>query len=119
MTKIHFIERAGRFERVPKSKDEWESGYWKLTEKAAAGLVGGDVYFHSARRDPSHFGGTILGSRVQVDGEFAGRTVVRFRYTKEHRGVRAGDGGWGVDRKIVLDPAPASAATSAAPVAEV
>jgi hypothetical protein len=104
MNKIHLIERDGRFERVPESKDEWESGYWTLTRAVAASLVGGDVYFHSARRDPSHFGGAVLSSRVQADGPFAGRTVLRFRYTKEHRGVRAGEGGWGVEKKIVTEP---------------
>lgn len=111
MSKIHFIEREGRFERVPKSPDEWESGYWKLTAANAASLVGGDVYFHSAQKDPSHFGGAILGSRVQIDGPFAGKTVLRFRYTKKHRGVRAGVGGWGVERKIVIDPVAAPTPT--------
>jgi hypothetical protein len=110
MNKIHLIERDGRFERVPKTKDEWESGYWSLTQAVAASLVGGDVYFHSAQRDASHFGGAILSSRVQADGQFAGRTVLRVRYTKEHRGVRAGKGGWGVEKKIVLDPVAAVAA---------
>jgi hypothetical protein len=109
MPKIHFIERDGRFERVPKSPDEWESGYWKLTAAAAASFIGGDVYFHSAQKDPSHFGGTILGTRVQADGAFAGRTVLRFKYTKHHRGVRAGAGGWGLQKKVVLDPVPVPA----------
>jgi len=106
MPKIHLIEREGRFERVPKSKDEWESGYWTLTPAVAASLIGGDVYFHSAQREPSHFGGAVLGTRVQADGVFAGRTVLKFRYTKEHRGVRAGAGGWGVEKKLILDPVP-------------
>src|SRR6185295_15071879 len=99
MSKIHFIERDCRFERVPKSKDEWESGYWRISAAAAASLVGADVYFHSAKSEKSHFGGTFLGSRVQEGGEFDGKTVVRFRYSKEHRGVKAGPGGWGVERK--------------------
>jgi hypothetical protein len=113
MNKIHLIERDGRFERVPKTKDEWESGYWTLTKAVTASLIGGDVYFHSAQREPSHFGGSILDSRVQADGEFAGRTVLKFRYTKDHRGVRAGKGGWGVEKKIVLDAASDAAPTPA------
>src|SRR5262245_57201273 len=100
MPRLHLIERDGRFERVPSTKDEWESGYWKLTDAVAASLVGGDVYFHSAQKEPSHFGGKVLGSRVQADGPFAGRTVVRFRYTKAHRSVRAGLGGWSVEKKL-------------------
>jgi hypothetical protein len=99
MSTIHFIEREGRFERVPKSPDEWESGYWKLNAETAANLVGGDVYFHSAKSERSHFGGTVLGSRVQTGGEFEGKTVLRFRYTKHHRGVSGNGGKWGVERK--------------------
>jgi hypothetical protein len=114
MSKIHFIERDGRFERVPKTPDEWESGYWKLSPAAAASLVGADVYFHTAKSERSHFGGKVLGSRVQVGGAFAGRTVVRFRYTKEHRGVKGGAGGWGVERKDV-EAAPTAASAVETP----
>ena len=92
-----------KYLQSPSTKDEWESGYWTLTPAVAASLVGGDVYFHSAQKEASHFGGKVLGSRVQVGGAFDGRTVVRFRYTKKHRGVSGGQGGWGVERKIVLD----------------
>ncbi len=108
MSTIHFIERDGRFERVPDSADVWESGYWRISQETAANLVGGDVYFHSAKSERSHFGGVFLGSRVQTGGEFDGRTVVRFRYTKHHRGVSGGAGRWGVERKPVAADAAAS-----------
>jgi hypothetical protein len=107
MSKIHFLDRQNRFERVPNSPDEWESGYWRLKPAAAESLVGADVYFHSAKTERSHFGGKIVGSRVQVGGEFDGKTVLRFRYTKDHRGVRSGVGGWGVERKDAPVAAPA------------
>lgn len=103
MSSIHFIEREGRFERVADTPDVWESGYWKISAETAANLVGGDVYFHSAKSERSHFGGVFLGSRVQVGGEFEGRTVVRFRYTTKHRGVSGGAGKWGVERKPAAD----------------
>jgi hypothetical protein len=113
MSSIHFVEKETRFERIPQSKDEWESGYWRLSPAAAESLVGADVYFHAAKSARSHFGGKVLGSRVQVGGDFAGLTVLRFRYTKDHRGVSGGKGKWGAERKP--EAAPAVEPESAAP----
>ena len=104
MSTIHFVEKETRFERIPQSKDEWESGYWRLSPAAAERLVGADVYFHAKKSERSHFGGKVLGSRVQVGGEFAGLTVLHFRFTKEHRGVSGGKGAWGVERKPAAAP---------------
>ena len=104
MSTIHFVEKATRFERVPETKDEWESGFWRLSPAAAERLVGADVYFHDAKSVRSHFGGKVLGSRVQVGGAFSGLTVLRFRYTKDHRGVSGGKGAWGVERKPAAAP---------------
>jgi hypothetical protein len=118
MSTIHFVEKETRFERVPQTKDEWESGYWRLSPAAAESLVGADVYFHAAKSARSHFGGKVLGSRVQVGGDFAGLTVLHFRYTKDHRGVSGGDGKWGVERKSAAAPVaePEGAATTAPPL---
>ena len=115
MSTIHFVEKETRFERIPQSKDEWESGYWRLSLAAAESLVGADVYFHAAKSARSHFGGKVTGSRVQVGGDFAGLTVLRFRYTKDHRGVKGGNGAWGVERKPAPAPVvePESAASTA------
>src|SRR6476660_872860 len=102
MPRIHFIEREGRFERVPETSDDWESGYWTLPAATASSLVGGGIYFHAAQREKSFFGGEILGFRVQEQGDFAGRVVFRFRYAKEFRQVAAGPGGWRVEKKLVV-----------------
>lgn len=115
MSTIHFVEKATRFERVPQSKDEWESGYWRLSPAAAESLVGADVYFHDAKSARSHFGGKVLGSRVQVGGDFSGLTVLRFRYTKHHRGVSGGNGAWGVERKPTAVPVAEPAAPADSP----
>lgn len=101
MPSIHFIEREGRFERVPETSDDWESGYWAVPALTANGLIGGSIYFHAARREKSFFGGEILGFRVQEQGDFAGRVVFRFRYAKQFRDIAAGTGGWRVESKIV------------------
>lgn len=101
MPDIHLIEQKGNIWKVKDTTDEWESGYWVVAEATAAKLVGGDLYLHSKQAEPSHFGGTILGFRVQPDGEVAGRFIFRFKATINHRGVLAGQDGWGNEKKLV------------------
>lgn len=98
---IHLIENDGRIRPIDVSADLYESGFWVVGDDVAAELKGGDIYFHSAQAAPSYFGGTILDSRRQLDGEYAGRLIFRFRADLGHKGVRAGTGGWGREKKIV------------------
>jgi hypothetical protein len=79
-----------------------ESGLWDMPESRAQELVGGDIYFHKKQKEPSFFGGKILGYRIhEADDEYKGRIIFRFESIKEHRGVLAGDGGWSYEKKIV------------------
>lgn len=80
---------------------EWESGNWALTEATAAGLVGGDLYLHEKKSEPSYFGGTILGFRRLSDGDDADKVVFRFRFTAAHRGATTPRDGWSQDKKII------------------
>lgn len=98
---IHLIEKRGLIRLLDLAADEYESGFWALGAEKAQSLVGGDVYFHSARANPSFFGGRVLGFRIQADGEFAGRVVLRLRSEMDHQGVRTGSTGWSVEKKIV------------------
>jgi hypothetical protein len=101
MPAIHLIEQKGNVWKVKGTADEWESGYRVVAEDTASKLVGGDLYLHSKQAEPSHFGGTILSYRVQVDGDLAGRYIFRVRTTVKHRGVLAGREGWGNEKKLV------------------
>ena len=59
---IHLVEPLNHFVKL---KDNvWESGSWGLDEDKAKKLVGGEIYFHKKRQEPSFYGGTILGYRV-------------------------------------------------------
>ena len=98
---IHLVEKRGLIRVLDLAADEYESGFWLLGAERAQALVGGDVYFHAARADPSFFGGRVLGFRVQGDGEFAGRIVLRLRSDLEHKGVTTGRDGWSMEKKIV------------------
>lgn len=101
MATIHLIEQKGNVWKVQGTTDEWESGFWVVAEDTAAKLVGGDLYLHSAQAEPSHFGGAILGYRVQDGGPVSGRYIFRLRPTAAHRGVEAGRSGWGNEKKLV------------------
>jgi len=88
MSEAHFIENDRRFKKIPNTHDEWESGFWKITESTAQALMNGDLYFHEKQTQPSYFGGTILGYRLQPDGEYAGRMIFRFRASNINKMVR-------------------------------
>lgn len=98
-TQIHVIERAGHIH--PIEGDMLESGFWAVTSELASALVGGHIYFHKKQKEPSFFGGKIIGYRVETTGEHIGRVVFRFKSTREHRNVSAGSGGWSYEKKIV------------------
>jgi hypothetical protein len=100
---IHLIEKNRGFTREDKFSQIWQSGYWKVNEDVAKSLVGGDIYFHPAKIKPSYFGGKILGYSVVEEGEWQGRIVFEFEFTREYKGVSAGKDGWGMDKKIVTD----------------
>jgi hypothetical protein len=101
MTAIHFIERAGNLNRVDAEQQEWESGYWKVSEESAQHLVGGEIYLHKSQVEPSYFGGKIISYRVQSGGPDDGRMIFRFRAAIEFKGVRTAREGWGNEKKIV------------------
>jgi len=48
---IHVIEQLNNFVKLPDNK--WESGWWSLDENKAQKLVGGVIYFHKKRNEPS------------------------------------------------------------------
>ncbi|MHB0982504.1 MAG: hypothetical protein ACYC02_03880 [Thiobacillus sp.] len=101
MPTIHFVERLQNVHRVDKDKNEWESGYWVVSEDTAQRLVGGYIYLHRGQDEPSHFGGKILSFHVHPNGLEAGRIVFRFHAGLEFKGVKAGRDGWGNEKKIV------------------
>lgn len=110
MPRIHFIERGAHFKPVGGSV--YESWCWNIPPNTAQALVGGDIYFHKHQKEPSYYGGKILDYRVHDSDEGAypdcrGRVIFTFEYSREHRNVLAGGGGWSYEKKIVLDDAAA------------
>lgn len=102
MPTIHLVERLNNVRRLSTIPAVWESGYWVVSEETAERLIGGDLYLHSGQREASHFGGKILGYRVDRDGaETAGRVVFRILPSPSHKGVSTSREGWGNEKKIV------------------
>ncbi len=102
--RIHLIERGNAFVRV--EGNVFESWCWDITPEVAETLVGGDIYFHKKQKEPSHFGGKVLGYRVHDsdEGRFPGcrgRVVFTFEYSRGHKEVSAGEGGWSYEKKVV------------------
>lgn len=96
---IHLIEHMNNFSKL--EDNVWESGWWKLDESKAQKLIGGEIYFHKKRQEPSFYGGTILGYRVAQDGEYQGRIIFKLQHNQSCRNVRTSGSGWSKDVKII------------------
>jgi hypothetical protein len=100
MSSIHLVERTDNVRKTDKNKNEWESGAWALPEELAQKLIGGWLYLHRSKQQPSHFGGEILSYRIEESGPSAGSVVFKLRATADCKGVKTDRKGWTSDRKI-------------------
>jgi len=96
---IHLIEHSNNFAKL--QDNVWESGWWNIDERRAQELVGGEIYFHKKRQEPSFYGGTILGYRVEADGQYQGRIIFKLQHSPSCRNVRTDKSGWSKEMKII------------------
>jgi hypothetical protein len=100
---IHLVEPLNNFVKL--QDNVWESGAWGLDESQAQKLVGGEIYFHKKRQEPSFYGGKIVGYRVHPEGEYQGKIVFQLRHSQTCRNVSTNKSGWNKNMKIVeIDP---------------
>ena len=97
--KIHLVEKLNNFKMI--NNNIWESSGWKLNESKAKKLIGGEIYFHKERQEPSFYGGTVKGYRVEQDGRNQGKIVFEFQYHQECRNIRTDRNGWSMKMKII------------------
>jgi len=97
---IHLIEKSNNFCKL--HDNTWESGWWKLDESKAQKLVGGEIYFHKKRQEPSFYGGKILGYRVEQDEPYQGRIIFKLQHSQSCRNVRTDKSGWSKEMKIIV-----------------
>jgi len=96
---IHLIEIANNFTKL---RDKvWESGWWRLDEGDAKKLVGGHIYFHRKKSEPSFYGGLIQAIRVEQEEPHKGSIIFEFEYREACRGIKASKLGWSLEAKIV------------------
>jgi hypothetical protein len=110
VTAIHCIERTDNVRKTDKQKNEWESGFWPVTEETAKKLIGAFLHLHRSRSQSSHFGGRILSYRLETGGPRAGLVVFVVRATADCKDVKVDSRGWSKDCKILWDvqqPVPA------------
>jgi hypothetical protein len=103
MPHIHLVERMPNVTKIDREKNVWESKYWLVDEETAQKLIGGQLYLHSGKQQPSHFGGEILSYRVHDSGEKAGHVIFAVRANADCKGVKAVRTGWKNDSRIVWE----------------
>ena len=103
MPAIHLIERTDNVRKVDKDKNEWESGFWPVSEEVAQKLIGGSLFLHRGKQQPSHFGGEILSYRIEQSGPNAGLTVFTLKAKMDCKDVKTDRKGWVKDTKIFQD----------------
>ena len=77
-TSAHFLCRIvdGKPRHLrPTTFPVFEFGMWAITEDEAKALIGGMIYLHDAKAEPSYFGGVVTGYRPADGAEYAGRWV--------------------------------------------
>ena len=80
MPDVHVICR-GRANLTAVGMPRFESGFWDIDLGLARRAIGGTLYLHEAKSQPSYFGGRILdvkpaevdAARAKLDGELAGK----------------------------------------------
>lgn len=98
---IHVIEPLNNFVKL--TDDKWESGGWSIDENKAQRLIGGAIYFHKKRFEPSFFGGSIIEYRLDQDSQNQGRIFFTFQYDVNCRNVNTDKRGWSKRIKIIAN----------------
>src|SRR5512136_1524454 len=96
---IHILEPLNNFVKL--QDEEWESGWWSMDEDKVKELVGGEIYFHKKRLEPSFFGGIITGYRIEQDVPHQGSIVFTLQYNAKCRNVKTDTHGWSKKMKII------------------
>jgi hypothetical protein len=101
--KVHLLEPVNNFIKL--RDNIWECGWWKLEENKVQELIGSEIFFHKKRLEPSFYGGTIKGYRVEQEGPYQGRIVFEFEFQPACRNIKTDGTGWSMEMKIVAEKA--------------
>jgi hypothetical protein len=87
---IHFICK-GRRHICRIEGTTYLSGYWNIDAYTAQQLVGGMVYFHEAKKQPSYFGGQVSSWRVAEEEDHPdhiGDIILTFEATTDGKNAK-------------------------------
>jgi hypothetical protein len=95
-TAIHLICRHGQHGEWPESVTHdpatktFSSGFWDIPAEDAEALVGGWLYLHPSKAEPSYFGGPISGFEqvLRDDAKRQKRIAFKFHPNASGRGQR-------------------------------
>lgn len=96
---IHLTLSSNNFKKL--KDNTWECGWWWVNENQAQQLIGHEIYFHKKRLEPSFYGGTIKGYRVDKEGPYQGKTIFQFEYSQACRNIITNRTGWSKEMKII------------------
>ena len=96
---IHVLEPVNNFIKL--RDNIWECGWWKLDEDKIQDLIGSEIYFHKKRLEPSFYGGTIRGYRLEQEGPHQGKVVFEFEFQQTCRNIKTNGAGWSLEMKLV------------------
>ncbi|MDQ5988605.1 MAG: hypothetical protein CSYNP_04366 [Syntrophus sp. SKADARSKE-3] len=99
--KIHVLKAINSFTKL--RDDIWECGWWKLEENKVKQLIGGDIFFHKKKLEPSFYGGKILGYRIETATPHEGKIIFEFEFLPVCRNIRTDGTGWAVESKIIAE----------------
>lgn len=103
MAAIHLIKNDSGLPQITpiaKGADIFHDGYWIIAEATANALVGGKIYFHRHKEEPSFFGGVITNTeRVPL---YPDRIGFLFKPEQASKNITTSLDGWGQVMKIIL-----------------
>jgi len=106
MPAIHLIKKSVRglppITPVAGEANTYTSGFWTLSEETARSLMHGRIYFHERQREPSFYGGEIVGIERVTEGEYQDKIVFRFVFSANCRDVLTTQEGWAQEMKLTL-----------------
>ncbi len=91
MPRRHLICRDRLYLRAT-AHPQYESGFWDIPEAQAHALVGGMLYLHQTKAEPSYFGGKVLGYRVAGSAESLPGRIVFTVLSQQHGKSMAWEG---------------------------
>jgi len=102
MVAIHLIKNDSGLPQIApiaQGSQFFRGGYWVIAEAKAEALIGGKIYYHKHKAEPSFFGGVITDTETVA--QYPGRIGFIFKPDPKCKGVTTPREGWRQEKKII------------------